>query len=363
MTTIIIVSILVLGLLAYLLFHPQFGGKITADHKANYAQSEQWNGKQFVNAISTTMDFGVRDMPKMMKEQFNSKGNKTPDTPLPIVPFKREEFTSSEKLSYIWYGHSAFLLRMNGLSIAIDPMMGPDASPIGPMRTKRFSEGTLDVIDEWPELDAVLFTHDHYDHLDLASIKKLKGKVKHWYVALGVKRHLERWGIPESTITEMDWWDKQSLNGIDITFTPSRHFAGRGLTDRGKSFWGGWVLKSETESVYLTGDGGFGPHFKAVGEKLGPFDLCFAECGQYNELWHAIHMYPEESVYAAKLAQANVVVPYHWGGFKLAQHSWTEPAERFVEAAEDDNRAYGLPLIGGLYTAENTPVEKWWKHS
>ena len=191
------------------------------------------------------------------------------------------------------------LMRVNNKTILIDPMLGPDAAPIAPFKSKRFSESTLSLIDQFPEIDLLLLSHDHYDHLDLASIKKLKPKVKQYYVALGCGRHLEHWGIDPVQIREFDWWDNASFEAINITFTPSRHFSGRGLRDRFKSLWGGWVFKTETESIYFSGDGGYGKHFKEVGEKLGPFDFGIMECGQYNEQWHQIHMYPEEAIQAA----------------------------------------------------------------
>lgn len=345
---------------AYFKWHPQFGGKFKSAHARTYERSPQWNGKKFINAVPTTMDFGVADMPKLLREQFK-KENRQPKAPLHVEPFDLAKFTSSDAFSYIWYGHSAFLMRMAGINFAIDPMMGPDTSPIGPMRSWRFSKDTLNIIEEWPELDAVLYTHDHYDHIDYASFLKLKGKVKHWIVSLGVGRHLERWGIPSSQITELDWWEKTSLGSINVTLTPSRHFSGRGPTDRAKSFWGGFALNDGTNNIYFTGDGGYSPQFVQVGAKLGPFDLCFTESGQYNPHWHAIHMYPEESVQAALDSQSAKAVPYHWGGFRLALHNWTEPAERFVQAAREKGLPYNLPRLGAVNRLDDVDRTEWWR--
>ena len=208
----------------------------------------------------------------------------------------------------------------------------------------------------------VLLSHDHYDHLDYDSIQQLKPKVKHFYTALGVKRHLVKWGIQADTITEFDWWNTSVFKNITITFTPTRHFSGRGLTDKAKSLWGGWSLKTSKEKIWFSGDSGYGEHFKEIGRQLGPFDFAFMECGQYNENWHQIHMFPEESVQAAIDAQVKTIMPVHWAGFALAQHSWTEPVERFTVAADKQNVKYIVPQLGEI-TAINTAKEStfWFK--
>lgn len=353
----------ILGILAYFKVNKQFGGKLTKELIDRYSKSPNWKKKGFDNARPAKMEMGPKHLPKLIREQFFNSSQQSPTTPLEVVPFDAESFNeSSNQAKFIWYGHAAFLIHMAGKVISIDPMMGPDASPIGPFRTKRFSENTIGIIDQWPELDAVLFTHDHYDHIDYKSIQKLRGKVKHWYVALGVARHLERWGIPKDNITEMDWWDTTSLGDIKLTFTPTQHFSGRGPTDRGKSFWGGWVLKSSTENIYFTGDGGYAPHFVEVGEKLGPFDLCITECGQYNSLWHAIHMYPEEAVQAALDVHAKKAIPFHWAGFRLSPHPWKEPIERFITSAEKAKLDIATPKIGQLFTVQDANFNPWWEN-
>lgn len=226
------------------------------------------------------MDISLASLPKLLYKQIFDRKGREPKAKLPILPFDRNAFlTPSDKAKFVWYGHSVVLMRMNNKTILIDPMLGNDTSPIAPFATKRFSENALNVIDDFPEIDLLILTHDHYDHLDLDSIEKLKPKVKQYFVALGVERHLVKWGIPEAKITEFDWWDMQTFADISITFTPTRHFSGRGLTDRAKSLWGGWAFKTETENIWFSGDSGYGEHFKTVGEKLGPFDFAFMECG------------------------------------------------------------------------------------
>lgn len=285
-----------------------------------------------------------------------------PAKDLPVARFNKAVFLApSEKAKLIWYGHSVVLLRMNSQNILIDPMFGPDASPIAPFTTKRFSSNTLSIIDELPEIDMVLMTHDHYDHLDLASISKLKKKTKHYFTGLGVARHLVHWGIDRNAITELDWWDQESCEGISITYTPTRHFSGRGLTDRAKSLWGGWVINGGEENIYFSGDGGYGNHFKEVGERLGPFDFGMMECGQYSDYWPQVHMHPQESVQAAMDAKVKKGMPVHWSGFALAQHAWTDPVNRFKKAAEEKELAWSNPKLGELFSAHEVRQEDWWE--
>ena len=216
------------------------------------------------------------------------------------------------------------------------------------------------LIDDFPDIDLIVISHDHYDHLDYDSILKLKDKAKQFYVALGVKRHLVSWGINPEIINEFDWWEESFFENIKITFTPTRHFSGRGLTDRAKSFWGGWVFKTEEENIWFSGDSGYGTHFTEIGKRLGPFDVAFMECGQYNENWHQIHMYPEESVQAAIDAKVQNMMPVHWAGFALAQHSWQEPVERFVEKASVEKLNFVVPKIGELFNAKTSNYSESW---
>lgn len=339
----------------------QFGGKITQQDRQRYEQSPQWQKSLFLNQEETNMNIGFLDFFRLLRKQFVNTSGRAPKEKLAVKPLDLEAFLSDEGgPKFVWYGHSVVLLRINRQTILIDPMLGPNAAPIAPFPIKRFSENTLDLIDDFPEIDLMLITHDHYDHLDWASINKLKAKTKKYGVALGVKRHLVSWGVEPQLIQEFDWWDQQTLEDIQITFTPTRHFSGRGLRDRAKCLWGGWSLKTEQTHVWFSGDGGHGDHFKTVGERLGPFDFAFMECGQYNEMWHLIHLFPEESVEAAIQAQVKKAMPVHWAGFSLAQHLWTDPADRFVKHAQTQGLDYTLPRLGQVYSIEETTKETWW---
>jgi L-ascorbate metabolism protein UlaG (beta-lactamase superfamily) len=340
----------------------QFGGKITDDLLKRYSQSPHWREGKFMNLEETSMAFSLQALPKFLYKQFCKSKGREPQNSISVQPFDQNTFLSpSEKAKIIWYGHSVMLIRINEKTILIDPMFGSNSAPVGPFNIKRFSKNTLDIIDQLPPIDLLLLSHDHYDHLDLKSMEKLIPNVKEFFVALGCARHLIEWGVDSNLIQEFDWWDNQNFEGIDITFTPSRHFSGRGLKDRAKSLWGGWVLKTYNENIYFSGDGGYGTHFREVGEKLGPFDFGIMECGQYHENWHQIHMYPEEAIQAAIDAKANKVMAVHWGAFALAQHSWKEPIERFTKAASENGVTAFTPRIGELFSTRDSINERWWE--
>jgi L-ascorbate metabolism protein UlaG (beta-lactamase superfamily) len=337
-----------------------FGAKPSKKDIEKYTLSKNWNGKKFVNLIDTKMEISFLNIPGLLYKQICKKECRVPTENIPIKPLDKEEFLApSSEAKFIWYGHAALMMRIDNKTILIDPMLGPDASPIAPFATKRFSTGALQLIDNFPTIDAVFLSHDHYDHIDYESIQKLKSKTTHFYTALGVARHLKTWGIDEQAITEFDWWDHIKLENIEITFTPSRHFTGRGISDRAKTLWGGWIFKTTKQNIYFTGDGGYGPHFEDIGKRFGPFDIGFVECGQYNELWHQIHMYPEEAVQACIDAYIQKAMPIHWGGFALSLHTWKEPIIRFSEEAFLKKIDYFSPEIGQIFNT-NSHSTTWW---
>lgn len=344
------------------MFFKQFGGKVTRALTQQYEQSKNWRDGSFQNLEETSLTTSLLDMPRIIYKQLANQKERAPRQPLPVTAFDQKAFLEpSDAGKFIWYGHSAILMRMWGKTLLIDPMLGPDTSPIAPFATKRFSDNTLGLIDDFPEIDLILLTHDHYDHLDYASIQKLKHKTKQYFVAMGVKRHLMSWGVPADMITEFDWWQARELGDIQITFTPTRHFSGRGLTDRLKTLWGGWVFTTPREKIWFSGDGGYGQHFKEVGQRLGPFDFAFMECGQYNEDWRPIHLFPDEAVQAALDAGAKKAMPVHWAGFALSyQHTWQEPATVFTQTAKDQQLDFTLPAIGDMFDVESVLQDPWW---
>lgn len=266
---------------------------------------------------------GTRKMLRTLPDFFFGK-NQSPKDSIPTA-FNEDNGSISDSLCRIrWYGHSAFLLEIEGKRILIDPMPGKSSSPVSFM-TRRFPYEQPIPPDSIRDIDVIILSHDHYDHLDYESIMALKERTEVFYTALGVGAHLKHWGVNENQIRELDWWDSSKLDNLTFHACPSRHFSGRGITDRNCTQWASRVIEGKHHNIYFSGDSGYGPHFKEIGEKYGPFDFAMMECGQYNEAWEAIHMMPEQSVQAGIDLNAHLLMPIHWGAFSLSIHSWTEP--------------------------------------
>ena len=233
---------------------------------------------------------------------------------------------------FTWFGHSSVLLQADGVNVFIDPVLSERFFPIPWLGPKRFSELPVNISD-LPDIDVVLITHDHHDHLEPRTIKALDNKVSRYIVPLGVEKHLIKWGIDRGKIESLAWWENTSYRNMEFNCTPSRHFSGRRLTGQKRTEYCSWVIKTPYHSFFDSGDGSIGKHFGLIHERFGDFDLAFMECGQYNEKWHYSHMYPEESVHMAKKVGAKVSVPVHWGSFVLSEHAWDDPIRRFVKEA------------------------------
>lgn len=363
LTLLTIILIAVVGGTIFMHTSPEFGGEATDAQKKEYVKTGHYKleDEVFFNIETTIMEPPSWDVMKKFMEDDPSKQpakHIQPERVDSITLAKHD--TSFTKLT--WFGHSAFLLQMDGKNILLDPMLGESPSPVPAFGATRYSKELPIEVEKLPIIDAMIFSHDHYDHLDYGTIQKLKGRVGKYYVPMGIGNHLRAWGVEDSKIHELNWWDNIDFDGINLILTPSRHFSGRGLADRNATLWGSWVLQGKKDKVYFSGDGGYGKHFKEIGEKYGPFDIALMECGQYNEAWKAIHMMPEETVQAGVDIQAKVLMPIHWGAFTLALHSWTDPIERAVAHGEKLNMPIVTPKIGEavLITGDNYPQKKWW---
>ncbi|WP_066218324.1 MBL fold metallo-hydrolase [Formosa haliotis] len=355
---------LVLGTIIFVNTSPEFGGKQPAENEKKFALTKHYKEGRFINLGNVDMKIGLKDYGKSLLGYFNPPKGAVPNKPILTESISKSDLENySGETRLFWFGHSTFLLQIQSKNILIDPMFGDVPSPIEFLGTKRFSDHLPIDIDSLPTIDAVLISHDHYDHLDYGSIIKLKGKVNRFYTPLGVGAHLESWGVKAEKIIELDWWEHRMFSDLQFVCTPAQHFSGRGLTDKGKTLWSSWVIKSDTETIFFSGDSGYGPHFKDIGEKFGPFDFAMMECGQYNTLWHEIHMYPEETAQAALDVKAKRMMPIHWGAFKLAMHGWNEPVERLEKVAKLEHLNMVIPKIGEpiLVNATTQPSERWWE--
>jgi L-ascorbate metabolism protein UlaG (beta-lactamase superfamily) len=242
-------------------------------------------------------------------------------------------------------------------------MFGDVPAPHPWLGKHRFSKSLPIEIEKLPQIDAVILSHDHYDHLDYGSITKLKSKVNQFFTPLGVGSHLTEWGIDSSKVKELDWWDEVQYGDFTFACTPAQHFSGRRMGDRGATLWASWVIKTAENSIFFSGDSGYNAHFKEIGEKYGPFDFAMIECGQYNEQWKQIHMMPEQTVLAGIDLKAKLIMPIHWAAFKLAFHTWTDPIERVTKKAKEMNMPIATPMIGEpiLIDKQNQfPHSDWW---
>jgi L-ascorbate metabolism protein UlaG (beta-lactamase superfamily) len=290
--------------------------------------------------------------------------DRTPDGPLPAVPVQLSHFKQNcgNCLNATWLGHSSLMINIDGYRILTDPVFQKRISIFGPTRFA----GDLPIrIDRLPRIDAVIISHDHYDHLNRWSIQQLAAKTTTFIVPLAVGAHLVKWGVKPDRIVELDWWERHTVDDdLVVTAAPARHFSGRGLTDRNKSLWASWVLAGPHHRIFFSGDSGYFSGFKRIGDTYGPFDMTFLECGAYDRMWHHVHMLPEETLQAHLDLKGELLQPIHWGTFNLALHPWYEPMQRITQAAERNRVDLALPMIGETIRYEQ-PVRKgkWWQHA
>ncbi len=364
LTLLALIVVVLITATLFISLSPEFGGQHTEADIERYQASGHYENGKFQNLIPTTMDMSFSQMLKVLGEMLEGTPNSRPDFELPVKNVDSLELVKTREVSkIIWFGHSAFLLQMDGLNILIDPMFGDVCAPHPWLGQERYSSTLPIEIEKLPVIDLIVISHDHYDHLDYGSIKKLKDKTRAFFVPLGVGAHFEEWGIPTNRIHELNWWDTEVYEGLSLAFTPSRHFSGRGLTNRFSTLWGSWVIKGKTQNLFFSGDSGYGPHFKEIGNRFGPFDFAMLECGQYNEQWKEIHMMPEETAQAAADLNTSVMMPIHWGAFTLALHSWTDPIERVTVAAQKLNMPLIAPIIGEKIALKSIPSyqnKNWW---
>lgn len=347
----------------FLNFAPVFGDNSRGDSKTRIENSSNFLDGKFQNLVPTKMGF---EKGEDYNNEYIADTNtgKRPNNPLPSVKFNKINFTDNDEDSVTWLGHSTILLKLSNKTIVTDPVFnraGPLTILLGPAPFKY--KNKISAKDLPDKIDIVLITHDHYDHLDFKTIKEIHPRVGKFLVPLGVKAHLLRWGVHNNKIEEFDWYDKNSYNEIDFIFIPTRHFSGRALRDRFATLWGGWIVKSNNNNIYISGDSGYFDEFNKIGKKYGPFDIVFIENGAYNPRWQNIHLFPEQGVQASLDAQAKVALPIHWGKFSLSFHSWSEPIERFAKEAKEKKLTLATPLIGQTFIiGGNIPNGSWWEN-
>ena len=292
----------------------------------------------------------------------DNRQHASPKAPIPVIPLSEPSLDAIVDDAVIRLGHSTVLLKLADKYVLLDPVFSERASPIQWMGPKRFHEPPIS-IEDLPPIDAVIISHDHYDHLDAGTIKLLAHKVSRFIVPKNVGKYLVGWGVDKRIIEELEWWQQtRAVPGIEITAAPAQHFSGRGLFDKDTTLWASWAIKTPTTSVFYSGDSGYFAGFKTIGEKLGPFDLTLIETGAYNALWTDIHMLPKESVNAHLDVEGKVMMPVHNSTFDLALHDWFEPLEEVSTHARENHVALCTPKIGEIISISSpAPTTQWWR--
>jgi L-ascorbate metabolism protein UlaG (beta-lactamase superfamily) len=335
------------------------GSSASGESLERMHRSKQYSGEVFSNSVATTMLTGSSWT--MTRRWFFEPTIREPASPLAFPAVDPELFGKSPAsgLRLTWLGHSTVLIEIDGQRVLTDPVFGERASPSRWFGPKRFFEPPL-ALARVPTLDAVVISHDHYDHLDYPSIQELDSVTQKFFVPLGVAAHLVGWGVEPEKIVELDWWESDTHAGLQFTATPARHFSGRGLFDRDSTQWASWAIIGERHRVFFSGDTGYFGVFEEIGKRLGPFDASLIEAGAYDVLWANIHLGPENVLKVHEDLRSRVLLPVHWGTFNLAIHAWTEPIERLRSLA-DPSVKLAQPYPGEAFDIEGPmPKRRWW---
>jgi L-ascorbate metabolism protein UlaG (beta-lactamase superfamily) len=325
------------------------------------AASPRWDGERFRNTY--TAPRGTVPMPTI-KDFLCGGERRVPHAPLPSTDPRADwQRPPGTGLRATWLGHSTVLLEIDGWRVLTDPVWGPRASPTRFAGPKRFQPVPVPM-SELPRLDAVLVSHDHYDHLDFTTMRLLRRVNVPIVTSLGVGAHLESFGIAAERITELDWWETHVIPGTGLTFTatPSQHFSGRGLKDGNKALWSSWVINGNRHRVFFSGDTGLTPEFAELRQRAGPFDLSMLEIGAFHPAWSSIHLGPANALAAHTLLGGGNLLPIHWGTFNLGLHPWDQPAEDLVALAPANGARLLMPRLGApIEPAHDHKLETWWR--
>lgn len=357
------IIIAVLVAVTYLFMKQEKFGKLPSGKRLERIKnSPNYKDGNFKNINPTPQLAEDTSMPKVMfRFLFGKTENKIPKKAFHFEKTNLKNLNPNENI-YVWMGHSSYFLQIDGKKILVDPVLGGNASPLS-FTTKAFTGTDLYTTEDIPELDYLIISHDHWDHLDYETVTKLQPKVKKVITGLGTAEHLEYWNYDPKKIIELDWGENSDLgNGFKVYCETARHFSGRGLK-RDQAIWASFVFETPERKIYIGGDSGFDDHFEKIGNKYNGFDLAILENGQYNKDWRYIHLMPEEFLIAAKNLKTKRVIAVHNSKFSLATHSWKEPLEKISLFNEKENQRLITPKIGEkIYWEDDTKIyEKWWE--
>ncbi|MFT3928399.1 MAG: MBL fold metallo-hydrolase [Myxococcales bacterium] len=336
---------------------PAMGQRASGERLARMEHSPQWHDGHFENPQPIINDIGG-----MLSGLFDASPVASPEGVLPVEPVDRQRFykAPASGLRVTWFGHSSILVEIDGHRVLTDPMWSTHSSPLNFVGPSRWFEPPL-ALGDLPGLDAVVISHDHYDHLDYKTLRAMRDWKVRFVVPLGIGADLEAWGIQAERITELDWWESTRVRGLEIVLTPARHASGRTLLDRDHNLWGGYALIGRRHRAYYSGDTGLFPALRDIGERFGPFDVTMIESGQYNRTWPDWHVGPEQAVTAHRMVRGRTMIPVHWGLLQLAYHGWTEPVERVLAEAGRTGTRVLTPKPGQSVEPDTSPpIARWW---
>jgi L-ascorbate metabolism protein UlaG (beta-lactamase superfamily) len=334
------------------------GASPTGERGERVRRSPQYRDGAFHNAVATPA-VAPGEAPSLLRDMLFGGERRKPSGPIPVV--RPEPTLQSDGLHITWYGHASALVEIGGRRVLIDPIWSDRCSPSSLVGPRRLHPTPLPLLD-LPQVDAILISHDHYDHLDMPTVRALaRSQSAPFLVPLGVGSHLDRWQIPSSRIVELDWNESFDIAGLTLTATAAQHFSGRTLR-RDVTLWGSWVISDGVRRVFYTGDSGYFAGYAEIGANHGPFDATLIQIGAYGATWPHIHMFPEEAVAAHLDLRGELLIPVHWATFNLAFHDWAEPIDRLWREAKARDVTLAVPRPGERVDVATPPaVDGWWQ--
>lgn len=336
---------------------------VLPEDRTRIEQSPQYEDGRFRNDRDYERNGWMKLVSIFQRRLFDEAEDVEPDRIIPVQALDKSYLESlpDNETSIFRLGHSSMLLKIAGDFWLLDPMFSERASPVSFTGPKRFHPVPLRV-EDLPAIKGVIISHNHYDHLDEATVRALAHKTERFIVPLGVSGDMLRWGLKPEKVTELDWWQSIRMGAVEIVSTPSQHFSGRGLEDRDSTLWSSWVLRTARQSIYFSGDTGYFPGFEQIGERYGPFDLTIMETGAWDKSWPNIHMEPEQTLQAHLDLKGKRMMPVHNGTFNLAFHRWDAPMERISALAQKNDVELVMPQMGErVRLGESRHWMPWWK--
>ena len=345
------------------LSQPQFGAPMAGERLARAQANPQYRNGRFVNlepeapSDTSLVDYTLRQM--------SGDEVRVPPKPVPVMAVDKTTLAATPPASGLrafWIGHASTYVEIDGLRLLMDPVFAERVSPL-PVGPGRFHAPPIALAD-LPRIDAVLISHDHYDHLDMDTVRHLAQRGARFFVPLGIGAHLELWGVPRAQVEELEWWQERTLGGVRIVCTPTRHYSGRGMGNRSSTLWSSWSVVGPKHRFFYSGDTGYGKLFQDIGARLGPFDMAFVKIGAYGpgQAWTDIHMTPEQAVQVHRDVRARRMFPVHWSTFNLAYHDWDEPIRRAAAEAQRVGVELVTPRLGEVVDADRPFAStRWWE--